>query len=74
MERSYGVNADINYRTKFADDRTKFQHQSSLLFIHEFMIPLILGICLGVPIYKFKNVAGHFDSRGMETNVKIGIR
>jgi iron complex outermembrane receptor protein len=26
----------------------------------------------GGPFYSFKNVKGHFDSRGMETNVKLG--
>jgi len=73
MERSYGVNADINYRTKFADDKISFSI-NHLFFYTRIHDPLILEslVGTGVPIYKFKNVAGHFDSRGMETNVKLG--
>jgi iron complex outermembrane receptor protein len=71
MERSYGVNADINYRTKFADGKVSlsFNHLFFYTRIHD---PLILESFVGIPIYKFKNVTGHFDSRGMETNVKLG--
>ena len=73
MERSYGVNADINYRTKFADDKISFSI-NHLFFYTRIHDPLILEslVGTGVPTYKFKNVAGHFDSRGMETNVKLG--
>ncbi|HKC34979.1 MAG TPA: TonB-dependent receptor [Chitinophagaceae bacterium] len=70
MERSYGVNADINYRTKFADDKINFSI-NHLFFYTRIHDPLILQAALGVPIYKFVNVNGHFDSRGMETNVKL---
>jgi len=70
MERSYGVNADINYRTRFADDKISFSI-NHLFFYTRIHDPLILE-SVGIPIYKFKNVAGHFDSRGMETNVKLG--
>jgi iron complex outermembrane receptor protein len=69
MERSYGVNADINYRTKFAGDKMSFS-LNHLFFYTRIHDPLILE-SFG-PIYKFKNVTGHFDSRGMETNVKLG--
>ena len=71
MERSYGVNADINYRTKFADDKISFSF-NHLFFYTRIHDPLILQAALGAPIYKFINVDGHFDSRGMETNVKLG--
>ena len=73
MERSYGVNADINYRTKFADDKISFSI-NHLFFYTRIHDPLILEslVGTGVRTYKFKNVAGHFDSRGMETNVKLG--
>jgi len=71
MEKSYGVNADINYRTKFADDKISFSI-NHLFFYTRIHDPLILESLVGVPVYKFKNVAGHFDSRGMETNVKLG--
>ena len=73
MEKSYGVNADINYRTKFADDKISFSI-NHLFFYTRIHDPLILEslVGTGAPTYKFKNVAGHFDSRGMETNVKLG--
>jgi len=71
MERSFGVNADINYRSKFADDQISFSI-NHLFFYTRIHDPLILESVVGVPLYKFKNVAGHFDSRGMETNVKLG--
>jgi iron complex outermembrane receptor protein len=71
MERSYGVNADINYRTKFADGKVSFSF-NHLFFYTRIHDPLILQAELGTPVYKFINVAGHFDSRGMETNVKLG--
>lgn len=71
MERSYGVNADINYRAKFADNKISFSF-NHLFFYTRIHDPLILQSALGAPIYKFNNVAGHFDSRGMETNVKLG--
>ncbi len=71
MERSYGVNADINYRTRFADDNFSFSI-NHLFFYTRIHDPLILQAVPGGPFYNFKNVNGHFDSRGMETNVKLG--
>ena len=71
MERSYGVNADINYRTKFADDKISFS-LNHLFFYTRIHDPLLLDAFSSVPVYRFKNVNGHFDSKGMETNVKLG--
>ena len=73
MEKSYGVNADINYRTKLAEDKISFSI-NHLFFYTRIHDPLILEslVGTGAPIYEFKNVTGHFDSRGMETNVKLG--
>ena len=71
MEKSYGVNADINYRTRFADDKISFSI-NHLFFYTRIHDPLILEPFGAVPVYRFKNVDGHFDSRGMETNLKLG--
>ena len=71
MEKSYGVNADINYRTKFADGKINFSI-NQLFFYTRIQDPLILESFGIVPVYQFKNVDGHFDSRGMETNLKLG--
>ena len=72
MERSYGVNADINYRTKFADDKISFSI-NHLFFYTRIHDPLILDSFSFIPVYRFRNVDGHFDSKGMETNVKLGF-
>ena len=71
MERSYGVNADINYRTRFADDKISFSI-NHLFFYTRIHDPLILQTQPSIPVHTFSNVNGHFDSRGMETNVKLG--
>ena len=71
MERSYGVNADINYRTKFAHDQISFSI-NHLFFYTRIHDPLIL-IQRPTMDYRFVDVNGHFDSRGMETNVKLGF-
>ena len=71
LEKSYGANADINYRTRFADDKVSFSlnHLFYYTRIHD---PLILRRPFGSPVAFFENVDGHFDSRGMETNIKVG--
>jgi iron complex outermembrane receptor protein len=71
-EKSYGVNADINYRTKFADDKISFSI-NHLFFYTRIHDPLVLRQ-QGSAFYQFTNVKGHFDSRGMETNVKLGYK
>ena len=71
IERSYGINADLNYRTRFADDKMSLSI-NHLFFYTRIHDPLILQAVSGAPFYNFKNVNGHFDSRGMETNVKLG--
>jgi iron complex outermembrane receptor protein len=70
LERSYGINADINFRTRFADDKISFSF-NHLFFYTRIHDPLILRQQLSTN-YMFTNVNGHFDSKGMETNVKIG--
>ena len=71
LENSYGFNADINYRTKFAHDKISFS-LNHLFFYTRIHDPLILRQPFGSPVYFFENVDGHFDSKGMETNVKLG--
>jgi outer membrane receptor for ferrienterochelin and colicin len=70
LERSYGLNADINYRTRFADDKISFSI-NHLFFYTRINDPLILRQQSSMD-YKFINVNGHFDSKGMETNIKLG--
>lgn len=69
IERSYGVNADINYKTKFADGEVSFSI-NHLFFYTRIADPLLLQP--DGSNYRFNTVAGHIDSRGMETNIKVG--
>ncbi len=69
LEKSYGFNADINYKTKLFDEAVNFSF-NHLFFYTRINRPLLLR---QQPLtYEFVNVNGHIDSRGMETNVKIG--
>jgi outer membrane receptor protein involved in Fe transport len=69
LEKSYGFNADINYRTKLLDDAVDFSF-NHLFFYTRINQPLLL---LQSPSqYNLSNVDGYFDSRGMETNLKLG--
>ena len=69
LERSYGVNADINYKTKFADGAISFSI-NQLFFYTRISDPLLLQP--DGSYYRFITNSGHFDSRGIETNIKIG--
>ena len=69
LEKSYGVNADINYKTKLADGKVSFSI-NHLFFYTRIINPLLLQP-LGSN-YRFNTVAGHIDSKGMETNIRIG--
>lgn len=69
LERSYGVNADINYKTKLADGDISFSI-NHLFFYTRIADPLLLQP--DGSNYRFNTVDGHIDSRGMETNIKLG--
>ncbi|MEO6612042.1 MAG: TonB-dependent receptor [Chitinophagaceae bacterium] len=71
LEKSYGINGDINYKTKLADGDVSLSI-NHLLFYTRIDHPLLLqpdGLN-----YRFNTSTGHIDSKGMETNVKIGYR
>ncbi len=69
LERSYGVNADINYKTRFAGGKWSFSI-NHLFFYTRIHDPLILQP--EGSNFRFNNVRGHIDSKGMETNLKLG--
>jgi iron complex outermembrane receptor protein len=71
LERSYGVNADINYKTKFPDGAISFSI-NHLFFYTRIEDPLLLQVAVGG--YRFNNVKGHIDTKGMETNLKLGYK
>ncbi len=70
-ERSYGANADINYRTSFGDEWTFSINQ--MVFYTFLNQPLVFNKdSLSSGIYSFQNANGHIDAYGTETNIKIG--
>ena len=67
LERSYGANWDINYKTSF-DEITFSINQ---LFFYTYLNhPLTLDN-LSSGSYKFQNIEGSIVSKGAETNIKI---
>lgn len=71
LEKSYGVNFDINYRTDITDEISLSVNQ--LFFFTHVDQPLILK-SLSDDSYQFVNVDGYLDSRGTETNLKLGYK
>ena len=69
LEKSYGANWDVNYKTSIGDKLTFSLNQ---LFFYTFLNnPLILTPATGSS-YQFQNINGYVDTRGAETNVKFG--
>jgi outer membrane receptor for ferrienterochelin and colicins len=70
LEKSYGANWDINYRTSLFSDQVSFTINHLFFFTH-LKNPLQL-----IPVaggnYQFINVSGNVESKGAETNVKLG--
>lgn len=69
IERSAGLNFDINYRTKIFDGAVDFS-MNHLFFFTRINRPLVLSP-VGVNDLEFKNADGHYDTKGIETNVKL---
>lgn len=68
LERSYGFNADVNYKTNLFDEVSFSINQ--LFFYTRINQPLLLQSTPNGR--KFINSNGHIDTRGIETNIKIG--
>ncbi|MBX2905721.1 MAG: TonB-dependent receptor plug domain-containing protein [Taibaiella sp.] len=71
LEKSYGANWDINYRTSFADHSITFSINHLFYYTH-LNNPLTLIPTAGK--YRFSNINGHMDSKGTETNIKLGYK
>ncbi|MDV3308505.1 MAG: TonB-dependent receptor, partial [Cyclobacteriaceae bacterium] len=66
LERSYGANWDLNYRTQLGEVSLSINH----LFFYTYLDdPLVLVSSLGV--YHVATSAGYTESKGTETNVKV---
>ncbi|PXY40923.1 hypothetical protein DMB65_10125 [Flavobacterium cheongpyeongense] len=71
LEKSYGANFDVNYKTNITEDISLSLNQ--LFFYTNVDNPLILT-SLPNNIYQFVNVDGYLDTKGAETNVKLGYK
>ncbi|GGF14786.1 MULTISPECIES: TonB-dependent receptor [Flavobacterium] len=71
LEKSYGVNFDVNYKTNITEDISLSINQ--LFFYTNVDNPLILT-SLPDNIYQFVNVDGYLDTKGTETNLKLGYK
>lgn len=69
LEKSYGANADINYRTKIGDDWTFSINQ---LFFYTYLDNPLLLENPSTNLYQFVNSSGYIHTKGTETNIKIG--
>jgi len=69
LEKSYGANADINYRTDIGDDWTFSINQ---LFFYTYLDNPLLLQNPSVNLYQFVNSSGNIHTKGTETNIKIG--
>lgn len=69
FEKSYGANADINYRTNIGDDWTfSINH----LFFYTYLDNPLLLQNIATNTYQFINSSGYIHTKGTETNIKIG--
>jgi iron complex outermembrane receptor protein len=68
-ERSYGMNADVNYRTAIINQITFSINQ--LFFYTRLNHPLML-VPLNGSDKRFQNINGYIHTKGAETNIKIG--
>ena len=68
LERSYGANWDVNYRTQFGKVSVSI---NQLFFYTRINSPLVLDTLAG-PVYQLRNNPGYLQSKGFETNIKLG--
>jgi len=69
FEKSYGANFDVNYSTALSDNVNLSVNQ--LFFYTKIKDPLLLAFETGSP--QLRNAVGYIDTKGWETNVKIGL-
>ena len=71
VERSYGASYDINYRATLL--HTIGFSVNQLFFFTRINHPLLLDTLPG-HVYRLENNPGYIDSKGFETNVKLGYQ
>jgi iron complex outermembrane receptor protein len=70
LEKSYGFNFDVNYRTNLTDELSLSVNQ--LFFTRRLMIHFLTP--LANDSFQFINVNGNLNTKGTETNLKLGIK
>ena len=70
LEKSYGVNWDLNYKTALADNKISFSI-NQLFFYTYIKNPLMLET-ISADNYWLMNIDGNINTKGTETNVKLG--
>lgn len=68
LEKSYGGNADINYRTNIGDD---WKFSINQLFFYTYLDNPLLLENSSANLYQFVNSTGYIHTKGTETNIKI---
>lgn len=69
LEKSYGANADINYRTYIGED---WSFSINQLFFYTYLDNPLLLENPSTNLYQFVNSPGYIHTKGTETNIKIG--
>ncbi len=69
LEKSYGANADINYRTYIGED---WSFSINKLFFYTYLDNPLLLENSSANLYQFVNSPGYIHTKGTETNIKIG--
>ena len=72
LEKSYGGNLDFTYRTAFADETVSLSINH--LFFYTFLNHPLSLFSSGNNEYSLQNIDGHLDTKGTETNLKIGYQ
>lgn len=72
LERSYGLNLDFNYVTSIFDGNVTFSINQ--LFFYTYLDNPLLLRSTKDGLYRLNNISGNTDSKGGETNVKIGYK
>ena len=67
LEKSYGANWDLNYRTELGEVGFSINHLFFYTYLND---PLVLSP-VGNGNYEFVNLSGFTESKGTETNVKL---
>ena len=69
LEKSYGANADINYRTYIGED---WSFSINQLFFYTYLDNPLLLENSSANLYQFVNSPGYIHTKGTDTNIKIG--